>query len=43
MRPFLYPTLFPWQFNKIDELASSLPDRSKNSVGEGESKQGDLD
>ncbi|KAJ7248515.1 hypothetical protein C8J57DRAFT_1437985 [Mycena rebaudengoi] len=34
MRPFLYPTLFPWQFNKIDELASSLPDRSKNSVGE---------
>lgn len=28
LRPFLYPSRFPWQFKKIDALATSLPDRS---------------
>ncbi|RDB23408.1 Glutamine-dependent NAD(+) synthetase [Hypsizygus marmoreus] len=28
LRPFLYPSRFPWQFNKIDEVARALPDRS---------------
>jgi len=28
MRPFLYPSRFPFQFRKIDELATLLPDRS---------------
>ncbi|KAH8986847.1 glutamine-dependent NAD synthetase with GAT domain-containing protein [Lactarius akahatsu] len=28
MRPFLYPSRFPWQFRKIDEVAAALPDRS---------------
>jgi len=28
MRPFLYPSRFPWQFKKIDEVAAVLPDRS---------------
>ena len=28
MRPFLYPSRFPWQFRKIDEVAEALPDRS---------------
>ncbi|KAK7687710.1 glutamine-dependent NAD(+) synthetase [Cerrena zonata] len=28
LRPFLYPSRFPWQFKKIDALAASLPDRS---------------
>ncbi|EIN09648.1 glutamine-dependent NAD(+) synthetase with GAT domain-containing protein [Punctularia strigosozonata HHB-11173 SS5] len=31
LRPFLYPVRFPWQFRKIDELAKSLPDKSKKS------------
>jgi NAD+ synthase (glutamine-hydrolysing) len=29
LRPFLYPSRFPWQFKKIDEVAAVLPDRSK--------------
>jgi NAD+ synthase (glutamine-hydrolysing) len=29
LRPFLYPSRFPWQFKKIDEVAAALPDRSK--------------
>jgi NAD+ synthase (glutamine-hydrolysing) len=28
MRPFLYPSRFPWQFRKIDELAAILPNRA---------------
>jgi len=28
LRPFLYPSRFPWQFKKIDEIATVLPDRS---------------
>ncbi|KAI0083838.1 glutamine-dependent NAD(+) synthetase with GAT domain-containing protein [Irpex rosettiformis] len=28
LRPFLYPSRFPWQFRKIDQLATKLPDRS---------------
>lgn len=32
MRPFLYPSRFPWQFNKIDEIAAVLPDRSIQDV-----------
>ncbi|KAL0567643.1 glutamine-dependent NAD(+) synthetase [Marasmius crinis-equi] len=28
MRPFLYPSRFPWQFKKIDDVAAVLPDRS---------------
>ena len=34
MRPFLYPSRFPWQFRKIDDVAALLPDRSSvlNSV-----------
>ncbi|KAG2110672.1 uncharacterized protein F5147DRAFT_689597 [Suillus discolor] len=28
LRPFLYPSRFPWQFKKIDEVAAILPDRS---------------
>ncbi|KAF8892046.1 hypothetical protein BD779DRAFT_1610238 [Infundibulicybe gibba] len=29
LRPFLYPSRFPWQFKKIDEVAAALPDRSQ--------------
>ncbi|KAI0732144.1 hypothetical protein C8Q72DRAFT_774915 [Fomitopsis betulina] len=29
LRPFLYPSRFPWQFKKIDEVAAALPDKSK--------------
>jgi len=28
LRPFLYPSRFPWQFKKIDDVAAALPDRS---------------
>ncbi|KAF9244658.1 hypothetical protein BU15DRAFT_41723 [Melanogaster broomeanus] len=28
LRPFLYPSRFPWQFKKIDQVAAALPDRS---------------
>ncbi|KAF9531775.1 hypothetical protein CPB83DRAFT_848706 [Crepidotus variabilis] len=31
LRPFLYPSRFPWQFKKIDEVAEALPDRSNPS------------
>lgn len=31
LRPFLYPSRFPWQFKKIDEVAATLPDRSQQS------------
>lgn len=30
LRPFLYPSRFPWQFRKIDALAAAMPDRSKS-------------
>jgi hypothetical protein len=30
LRPFLYPSSFPWQFKKIDEVAAVLPDRSNH-------------
>lgn len=33
LRPFLYPSRFPWQFKKIDEIAAVLPDRSEQGVG----------
>ncbi|KAJ7155494.1 hypothetical protein C8R43DRAFT_1000118 [Mycena crocata] len=36
LRPFLYPSRFPWQFKKIDEIAAVLPDRSIRS---GKAKQ----
>jgi len=29
LRPFLYPSQFPWQFKKIDEVAAALPDKSQ--------------
>ncbi|KAJ7733229.1 hypothetical protein DFH07DRAFT_871007 [Mycena maculata] len=32
LRPFLYPSRFPWQFKKIDEIAAVLPDRSYSSA-----------
>ncbi|KAF8433258.1 hypothetical protein L210DRAFT_3623180 [Boletus edulis BED1] len=28
LRPFLYPSRFPWQFRKMDQVAAVLPDRS---------------
>jgi len=28
LRPFLYPSRFPFQFKKIDDLAKKLPDQS---------------
>ncbi|KIM56030.1 hypothetical protein SCLCIDRAFT_133456 [Scleroderma citrinum Foug A] len=28
LRPFLYPSRFPWQFKRIDQVAAALPDRS---------------
>ncbi|KAL5492179.1 QNS1 [Sanghuangporus weigelae] len=31
LRPFLYPSRFPFQFKKIDELAEKLPDRSQSN------------
>jgi len=33
LRPFLYPSRFPWQFRKIDQLVSTLPDRSSSGEG----------
>ncbi|PFH51930.1 hypothetical protein AMATHDRAFT_141275 [Amanita thiersii Skay4041] len=33
LRPFLYPSRFPWQFKKIDEVAAALPDRSRVAQG----------
>ena len=32
LRPFLYPSRFPWQFKKIDEVAAALPDRSNQTA-----------
>ncbi|KAK2463654.1 hypothetical protein APHAL10511_004405 [Amanita phalloides] len=32
LRPFLYPSRFPWQFRKIDELAVDLPDNSRRAA-----------
>lgn len=32
LRPFLYPSRFPWQFKKIDEVAAVLPDRSNQPM-----------
>jgi NAD+ synthase (glutamine-hydrolysing) len=32
LRPFLYPSRFPWQFKKIDDVAAVLPDRSNVHV-----------
>ncbi|KAL1762695.1 hypothetical protein FB107DRAFT_253116 [Schizophyllum commune] len=31
LRPFLYPSRFPWQFKKIDDVAAMLPDRSSKA------------
>ncbi|EPQ56621.1 glutamine-dependent NAD synthetase with GAT domain-containing protein [Gloeophyllum trabeum ATCC 11539] len=36
LRPFLYPSRFPWQFRKIDEVAATLPNLSN---GEGKAKK----
>ncbi|PAV20178.1 glutamine-dependent NAD synthetase with GAT domain-containing [Pyrrhoderma noxium] len=33
LRPFLYPSRFPFQFKKIDEVAKNLPDRSNENTG----------
>ncbi|KAH8116491.1 glutamine-dependent NAD synthetase with GAT domain-containing protein [Phellopilus nigrolimitatus] len=38
LRPFLYPSRFPFQFKKIDELAGRLPDRSQASSQSGKDK-----
>ncbi|THH05396.1 hypothetical protein EW145_g4824 [Phellinidium pouzarii] len=35
LRPFLYPSRFPFQFKKIDDLAGRLPDRSQVDVSKG--------
>ncbi|KAJ3514988.1 hypothetical protein NLJ89_g2039 [Agrocybe chaxingu] len=32
LRPFLYPSRFPWQFKKIDAIAAVLPDRSNQAT-----------
>jgi len=34
LRPFLYPSRFPWQFRKIDEKAASMPDVSNKNADE---------
>jgi len=34
LRPFLYPSRFPYQFAKIDKLAETIPDRSNMSASE---------
>ncbi|KAG9031861.1 glutamine-dependent NAD(+) synthetase [Tulasnella sp. JGI-2019a] len=34
LRPFLYPSRFPYQFAKIDKLAEVVPDRSNISASE---------
>ncbi|OBZ66727.1 Glutamine-dependent NAD(+) synthetase [Grifola frondosa] len=38
LRPFLYPSRFPWQFKKIDEVAAVLPDRSTMHPAEAKAK-----
>ncbi|KAG1791178.1 uncharacterized protein HD556DRAFT_1445441 [Suillus plorans] len=32
LRPFIYPSRFPRQFKKIDEVAAVLPDRSNQAA-----------
>ncbi|KDE06383.1 hypothetical protein MVLG_03290 [Microbotryum lychnidis-dioicae p1A1 Lamole] len=32
LRPFLYPSRWPWQFRKIDETAQILPDKSQRKA-----------
>jgi len=39
LRPFLYPSRFPFQFKKIDDLATKLSDQS--NADEGASKKND--
>lgn len=39
LRPFLYPSRFPWQFRKIDEAAARWPDRSTVQAQEARDKQ----
>ncbi len=34
LRPFLYPSKFPFQFAKIDALAQSLPDKTVHATAE---------
>ena len=34
LRPFLYPSRFPFQFAKIDALAESLPDKTLQVAAE---------
>ncbi|KAH8103877.1 glutamine-dependent NAD(+) synthetase with GAT domain-containing protein [Cristinia sonorae] len=38
MRPFLYPSRFPWQFKKIDAAVATLPDRSTVHPAEAKEK-----
>lgn len=38
LRPFLYPSRFPFQFRKIDEVAVILPDRSNISAAQEKAK-----
>ncbi|KAI0825506.1 glutamine-dependent NAD(+) synthetase with GAT domain-containing protein [Irpex lacteus] len=38
LRPFLYPSRFPWQFRKIDQVAATLPDRSTVRPAEAKAK-----
>lgn len=38
LRPFLYPSRFPWQFRKIDAKAEAMPDRSLNRIPGSSSK-----
>ncbi|KAJ2979543.1 hypothetical protein NUW54_g11127 [Trametes sanguinea] len=39
LRPFLYPSRFPWQFKKIDAAAAKLPDRSTKHAQEARDQQ----
>lgn len=39
LRPFLYPSRFPWQFKKIDEVAAALPDRSHKDPSANKAKK----
>ena len=43
LRPFLYPSRFPWQFRKIDQVAATLPDRSTVKPAEAKAKLDDVD
>jgi len=35
LRPFLYPSRFPFQFRLIDQLAAKIPDRSQKPAQQG--------